>query len=90
MLILGRRSRISLPLLVVAAVVVVVSSEAARGANPVLVGRREGRRGVSMLKDLGGVGIGNRALGFIAAQKWKGRRGGYADLEAWGAADLTA
>lgn len=55
-LILGRRSRISL----LDPVVVVVSSAAGevgevRGAKP--VGRREGRRGVRMLKDLGGVSI---------------------------------
>lgn len=72
-LILGSRSRISLPLLVDA--VVVVSRDAvagARGANPVLVGRREGRRGVSMLKDLGCVSIGNGALGLLRLEKWTG------------------
>lgn len=64
MLIFGRRSRISL-LVPEAAVVVVSMAAEARGANPAVRGRK-GRRGVSMLKVLGGVSISNWR--FVAAQ----------------------
>lgn len=57
---MGRRSRIS-PLVVVLAAVVVVSrgADTEVGARVMARGWREGRRGVRMLKDLGGISIGH-------------------------------